>query len=56
MVWCAVAESGLVPLPVVEGLDVVDQDGPELAAGHGFPIAVDMSDLAFERCPGRISP
>ena len=47
------AESGLVAGPVVEGFDVVEQDGSELAAGHGFPVAVDVSDLAFERCPGR---
>ena len=41
------AEACLVSLPVVEALDVVEEHGPELASGHGFPIAVDKADLAL---------
>ena len=46
-------EAGLVSLPVVEHFDVVEQDRPKLRAGEVFPSVVDVSKIAFERCPQR---
>ena len=44
-------ESGLVPGPVVERFDVVEQDRAQFRAGDVAPVAVKMMDLAFERRP-----
>ena len=46
-------EACLVSGAVVEGFDVVEQDRSELGSGDVAPVAVKVSDLAFECGPGR---
>ena len=41
----SVLEAGLVPAPVVERFDVVEQDRAQLRTGHVLPWSVDVADV-----------
>ena len=46
---CAVIKPLLVALPVVEHLDVIEQDRAHLRAREPLEVTVDVAELAFER-------
>jgi hypothetical protein len=48
---CPVVESLLEWLPFAEHFGVVERNGAHLRAGEAFEVAVDVTELAFQRTP-----